>query len=124
MPYYFSVHSRGRFPYFKSYHHLVLVYLEMSHCVCVSFLMGKMAILVTILTSWDCEGVIGSRRSASCQALRSAHLGQSLHPSAPILSIFPSFPLCLAIAYGTFAFRGVIAQIHLFQETRPLRILL
>lgn len=78
--------------------------------------MGKMGIIVAILTSWDCVGTIGSRRIASCQALRSAHLGQSPHPSTPILSISSSFPLYLTIAHGAFAFRGVIAKIHLFQD--------
>lgn len=94
-----------------------------SFCLSVSFFMGKMGRIVAILTSWNFVGMRRSRRSASWLTLRTVPLGQSLHylVNFPLPhSLFES-PLHMD---GTFTFREVISRMHLFQETRPLRILL
>lgn len=66
-----------------------------SFCLSVSFFMGKMGRIVAILTSWNFVGMRRSRRSASWLTLRTVPLGQSLHPSASILSTFPCLTLYL-----------------------------
>lgn len=96
-----------------------------SFYLSVSFLMGKMRITVAILTSRDYVGMRGCRRSTFCLTLRTAPLGQSLHPSALFYQLSsPSLSIRMTTAHGTFAVGGVISRMHLLQETRPSRILL